>query len=613
MCGSFRLCVFFICVIVTVVPAQTEPLQDEVAQLRRVTVIALITSLAEEARDYRDESLRVRIQARAAEAIWKTDQARALSLFQRAWADADVIDRAAEQRNEDDRRMFLSGQSQIGFIAAPKRLRLEVLRFAARCNRELAEKFLAQLEDEKKQTDSEAAATTHALAAWDPTEPPSGINKRLELATLLLDAGEVEKALRLADPALERVTKPGIVFLYKLRQRNSSAADQRFSGLLMRSAVDPFADANSISLLSTYAFTPLIFATVTRNGKTYGGDPSPTPELSRELRAAFFKVAAQVLLRPLTAREQDQTSAGREGRYFVLARLLPLFEKHAPEKVPELNAYLTALTQDTPESLRNDNVMRTAGFNQEAPAMDDIELVLKQAQRVSHSGERDRLYLDATHRLLKTNPTRARELAEKIENVDLRKRVVALIDLTLLQAAVQAQKTEAILRLVRAGTLPSIQRVWGYTEAARLLKSDPISALQTLAEAAAESRRIDQGSPERVQALLAIATSSFEIDRAQAWENMSEVIKAANHTEDFQGEAGRVTAHLGTGTMVTTLGIEVAGFDLAGIFSSLAREDLQRAIGLAESFDAKESRAIAIFAIARAVLEEKAGKTVKDN
>jgi len=611
MCGSLKLCVFFICVVVTVVPAQTEPLQDEVAQLRRVTALALITSLAEEARDYRDEALRVRIQARAAEAIWKTDQARALSLFQRAWESADVIDRAAEQRNEDDRRMFVSGQNKIGFIAPPKKLRLEVLRFAARCNRELAEKFLAQLEEEKKQTDNEAAANTDPFAAWDPTEPPPGINRRLELANLLLDAGEVEKALRIADPALEHVTKPGIVFLYKLRQRNSSAADQRFSAQLMRSAVDPLADANSISLLSTYAFTPLVFATVTRNGRAFGGDPGPIPELSRDLHAAFFKVAAQVLLRPLTAREQDQTSAGREGRYFVIARLLPLFEKHAPEKVPELNAYLTTLTPDTPESLRNNYMMRTAGFNQEAPAMDDIELVLKQAQRVSNSGERDRLYLNAIHRFLKLNPPRAREVAEKIENVDLRKSVFALIDLVLLQAAVQAQNTEAILRLVRSGTLPSIQRVWGYTEAARLLKSDPIAALQILAEAAAEARRIDQSNPERVQALIAIATSSLDIDRAQAWENMSEVVKAANHTADFQGEAGKVTAHLGTGNMVTTLDVEVPGFDLAGIFSSLAREDLQRAIDLAKSFPATESRAIAIFAIARSVLEEKASKTVK--
>lgn len=611
MCASFKLCVVFVCVVVTVVHAQqTQPLPDEVAQLKRVTAIALITSLAEEARDYRDESLRVRIQARAAEAIWKTDRARALSLFQRAWEAADVIDKGAEQRSEDDRRAFLSGQTQtqVGFISPPKKLRLEVLRFAARCDRELTEKFLAQLEEEKKQTDSEAAANTGAFAGWDPTEPPPGVNKRLELATLLLDTGEVEKALRLADPALERVTKPGIVFLYKLRQKDSAAADQRFAAQLMRSAVDPLADANSISLLSTYAFTPLIFATVTRNGKAYGGDPGPIPELSSDLRAAFFKVAAQVLLRPLTVREQDQTSAGREGRYFVIARLLPLFEKHAPEKVPELNAYLTTLTQDTPESLRNDYMMRTAGFNQEAAATDDVELALKQAQRVPNSGERDRLYLNAIHRFLKLNPTRARELAEKIENVDLRKRVFALIDLVLLQAAIKAQNTEAIFRLVRAGTLPSIQKVWGYTEAARLLKSDPVAALQTLAEAAAEARRIDQSNPERAQALTAIATSSFDIDRAQAWENMSEVVKAANHTVDFQGEAGKVTAHLGTGNMVTTLDFEVPGFDLAGIFSSLAKEDLQRAIDLAKSFPATESRAIAVFAIARAVLEEKASK-----
>jgi len=566
--------------------------------------MALITSLAEEARDYRDESLRVRIQARAAEALWKVDQSRALSLFYRAWDTAGTLDKEAEKRNAEDRKKFFAGKNDIGFIAPLKNLRLEVLRFAARCNRELGEKLLARLEEEKKNEESEALSNA-STDNWDPTEPPVALDKRLQLAILLLEGGEVEKALRFADPALERVTKTGIIFLYKLRQTNSTVADQRFSALLARTGVDPLADANSVSLLASYAFTPLVFATVTRNGRLYGGDSAPMPALSNDLRASFFRVAAQVLLRPISPPGQDHTSAGRAGTYFVISRLLPLFESYAPDKVPELNSYLATLTQDAPESLRNDYTMRTAGFNSEAPATEDVALILNQLGRASSSAERDRIYLNALSSLVKTDPARAREIAGKIDDADLRKRSQAFVDFVAVRTVLEKKNAEAALRIVRAGELSSIQKVWAYTEAAQLLKSEPLSAIQILNEAASEARRIDQSNPQRVQALTAIATHFYVIDRPQAWETMSEAVKAASRTEEFKGESGKVTAELKTGNMITTLDVEAPAFDLKGIFSSLAKEDLQRSIDLAKGFPTTEPRAVAVFAIARSVLDEK--------
>jgi hypothetical protein len=577
---------------------------DLLAEMRRVTAIALVTSLADEARGYQNETLRVRIQARAAEALWQTERERARSLFYRAWEAADGIDRASERRSEDERKKFLSGQSGPGFISRPMNLRLEVLRFAARCDRELGEKFLASLEEEKKEA-ADAASDASPANYWDPTEPPSAVNKRLELANLLLNGGDVVGALRFADPALARATKPGIIFLYKLREKNAAAADQRYAALLARTAVDPTADANSVSLLSTYAFTPLIFATVTRSGRAYGGEAAPAPALPAELRNAFFRVAAQVLLRPLAPPDQDRTSAGRSGTYFVIARLLPLFQQNAPDLVPELSAYLAALTQEAPAGLRDDSTMLAAGFNPEAPPRDDVQAILDQARRTSSSAERDRLYVSALRGITKTDPARAREIADKIEDPDLRKGARAFVDFVAIRTALERKNTEVALRIIRAGDIPSIQRVWAYTEVTQLLKNDPVLILQLLHDAAAEARRIDQNSPQRVQALTAIATRLFDVDRVQAWETMDEAVKAAGHADDFNGDNGKVTAHLKTGSMVETFDFEVPSFDLKGIFSSLAKDDLQRAIALARGFTAEEPRAIAVFAIARSVLDEK--------
>jgi hypothetical protein len=61
---------------------------DPMAEIRRTTAISLITTLADDARAFRDPSLRSRVQARAADALWYTARARAPILDRRAWDEA---------------------------------------------------------------------------------------------------------------------------------------------------------------------------------------------------------------------------------------------------------------------------------------------------------------------------------------------------------------------------------------------------------------------------------------------------------------------------------------------------------------------------------------------
>lgn len=624
---SFILLFLWCCVVCTLAPASAQtsigdsytlikgqsaasnsPMQDDdelLAEARRTTALSIVSSLADEARDYKDETLRVRVQARAAEVLWKNDRDRARLLFHRAWEAADAIDRAGERRVKEERRRVSAGTGGPTFIPAPPNLRLEVLRFVSRCDRELSEKFLATIQQEKEKDASDLGSETSPFNRWDPTEPSSAINKRLELGILLLERGEVERALQFADLALARATKPGIIFLYKLQQKDSAAANQRFAALLSRTAGDRLADANTISLLATYAFTPLIFATVTFNGRVYGGDAAPPPALPKELRDAFFRTAAQVLLRPLPPPDQDPTSAGRAGTYFTIARLLPLFQQYAPDVVPELSAHLTSLTEDTPLPLRDDEEMRTVGFSSEALRNDDLQGMSDRLRNATSTFERDRIYLGALRNIVKTDPQRARALADKIENSALRKGAIAFVDFSAVRSALERANLQEALRVVRGGNLQSIQRVWAYTEITRLMKADPAGVIQLLNEAAAEARRIDQSSPQRAQALTAIATRLLVVDRGQAWETMAEAVKAAGYAEDFKGEDGRVGAHIQTGLMVATFDLEAPSFDLSGIFSSLAQDDLQRAVELARRFTAEEPRAIATLAIVRSILAER--------
>src|SRR5215210_3824652 len=68
---------------------------DPMAEIQRTTAVSLITTLADDARTFRDPSLRARVQARAADALWDTDRERAALLFRRAWDEAESADAEA--------------------------------------------------------------------------------------------------------------------------------------------------------------------------------------------------------------------------------------------------------------------------------------------------------------------------------------------------------------------------------------------------------------------------------------------------------------------------------------------------------------------------------------
>src|SRR6185369_2575264 len=207
--------------------------------------VQIVSSLADEARLYKDEALSVRIQARAADVLWNADRGRARALFVRAWETAQVIDKEGQRRNKEERERFLSKRGGMGFIPAPPNLRAEVLRLAYVHDPTLAESFLVKMEEEDRREEQDAAMASR----WDPTEPPAAIAKRLQLARQLLESGDIEKAIRVAQPGLDRVTAQGVIFLVLLRQKNVGFADQIFNSLLDRSSGDPIADATSVSLL----------------------------------------------------------------------------------------------------------------------------------------------------------------------------------------------------------------------------------------------------------------------------------------------------------------------------------------------------------------------------
>jgi hypothetical protein len=592
---------------------------DPLAEVRRMTAVSLVNTLADDARMFRDPTLRARVQARAADALWETERERAVLLFRRAWDEAESADAESDRKVEEDKQRQVR-EHGFSSIQLPPSIRTEVLRLAAKRDRALGEEFLVKLEEARKR-ETENAVTSNERSADpaqnnrrpDPTEAPPAVAKRLRLAVQLLEDGDVERALQFADPALGAVNMSALEFLARLRVKNSKAADERYAALVARSAADPTSDGNTISLLSSYIFTPSLYVTFSADAGSSSnswGRNFPAPaDLPAPLRAAFFRAAASVLLRPTPVPDQDMTSTGRAGWYMVIARLLPLFDQFMPDRAAALRGKMASLAPDTPESLRQNNNALSEGLVPQDPNRDHVQETLRRLDDAKTSEERDIIYADAVMDAMRKKDPRVEEFLNKIEDTDLRRRVRSFVDYEATQAAVNEKDTAAALRFARGDTLTPIQRAWTFTEVARLLsKSEPGRAAEILDEALADARdHIDAASPERVRALVAVATQMIQLDRARTWEVMLEVIKASNAAKEFTGEDARIGVRLQTRNGVHSTSTSVQSFDLNDLFAKLAAEDLSRAVELAKAFDGESPRAVATLAVARYVLA-KGGK-----
>lgn len=577
---------------------------DADAAQQRTIAVSLVTSLADEARSFKDQTRRARVQARAADILWDTDPDRARDLFRRAWEAAEIVDtEAAKKRAEEMKRLETGGEPVV--VRGGPSLRNEVLRLVAKRDRKLGEEFLKVLDEAAEKARAEAAADQRRNQGFR-----TGISQRLQLARRLLEDGEVERAIEFATPALDSVNVDSVFFLSALREKNAQLADAAFTTLMARAARDPNSDANTVSGLSSYLFTPFIYVSFERNGganQNQQRQPTPPPAVDDALRANFFKIAYQILMQPLPAPDQDRSTSGHTGKYLLIKRLLPLFEQHAADLAPGLRTQMTALASYVPPTFQQgENRAVSIGIQPDDTESDPYQRMQERLDRATRADDRDAIYADYAVALIESGDPRGKDLVDKIENSELRKSVKAYTDFALADAAVQKKDVAEITRLVKNGELTSIQKVWALTSAAKIVAASERSrAAELLEQAAAEARRIGGSDPERAKALTAVAVGFGEIDQVRAWEILGEVVKAANSAEGFTGEDSRVTSRLQTKFMVVMNDANAPDFDLLAIFRHLARADLLRAVQIAKTFTGEAPRAVATLAIARSVLEKR--------
>jgi len=560
----------------------------------RALAQSLLLSLASDAQTFLDHTVRARTEARIADVLWEFDAEQGRGLFRKAWDAAEVADKENQER----------GRSSGSYIS-PTSSREEVLRLTAKRDRLLGEEFLGRLKE--KQEDGK---DSQKRLNFGPFKMPDETARlRLNLARQLLDNGDVERAIQFADSALSSVNIETVDFLSALQERNRAAADQRYGVLLMSAQADPQSDTDTVSILSSYIFTPHLYVTSQGRAALTSRSTGILPaNVQPQLIVAFFRVATQILFLRMSRAGQDENMSGAVGTYPVTNHLTLLFEQYGPKEVAEaLRAQLERLTALVPDGLRQrDDDWRTKWLRSESKTEDPEKSLLDQIDHAQTSSQRDQLYLELALVTAEKGDTRAREFAEKIEDSELRKTSRSYIDADLAIRAIEKKDAERAVDLARTGELSHIQRVWVMTQASKLLsQTDKGKSLAVLDGALAEARRIDGSDPDRPQAILAVANGFLATDRGRGWDTAFDAVKAANSADGFTGEDGQLVITISSKGRSARRNISAPDFEISGLFSKLAKDDYDRAVQLANAFRGEEPRASAVIVIAHSLLDSK--------
>jgi hypothetical protein len=585
--------------------AAKDPEAERIMKERRENAQALLISLAADAGRFNDQTLRARTQARIADVLWSADPERARALFRKAWESAETVDQESQRKLQEDIKQQQARTGGGAAVSAPPNIRAEVLRLAAKHDRALGEELLGKLRTQQQQDATDNADRLRN----SPLDAPEAVSQRLNLARQLLDT-DVPRALQFADPALGNLTREGVDFLSYLREKDAGAADLRYSAFLARADQDLQSDANTVSLLSSYLFTPHMYVAFSNNGAstTSSSRDNTPPQVSPGLRNAFFRAAADILLRPLAPPGQDQTSAGVQGKFLMLKRLAPLFDQFAPAELAQaIHAQIDALAQGLPDDVRqrDDDPLRE-GIRPPQSADDREKNLQDRIDRAKTSDERDGLYVQMARLYVEKGDMHARDYVEKIADTELRDKVRPYIDGSLMMRASDKKDTDLIFEILKKGDLSHFQKSWGLMQAAKLLaKPDRDRALSTMDEAIAEARRIEESDPDRPRAMIAVANAWLTLDRPRSWETIYEAVKAANAAESFTGEDGAIRISLQTKNQSSIRSSSAGEFNIAGVFAELAKEDYNKTVEMIRQFQQEAPRASATIAVARTVLEDK--------
>ena len=549
-------------------------LPSEPKQLEVDVAVRLLNELLAATRMLDDPALKVRIQARIADAIWPFDEPRARSQFFESFRTIDEItpDRLNSARN-------LQKETEI-----KARLRDDVIALVSLRDLRLAQELIALATKAQPETKNEESV--------DDVEQEKAL-RYMDSAINSVDT-DPQGAMRLAQDALSVSGDEAIYFklsglLERLSSKDRRLADDLFTYALTSAAQDPSQSASKFALLADYVFPGMSSSRSAFSANLSSQTKSNGNVKQDALIRRFLSTVASVLTRPhgaehtSTSDEDDWNSSIRASHDYELVRqLLPYFDQYLPEQASLVRSRLGDLHGQVPYS-KSEQLTDSSGG--------DVRDLLRAAENVSNQSAKDALYVRAWNQLLQERDyDLAYSVCQKIADKGVRERFESSTWFLAANSAIGREEFETAYQYIeRVTNCKDRATIFSNLATAHHSKKHIERAMGILDEAHASIGKCEDGL-EKVRGLLIIVDAASRIDVRRAFAVLQSLVGAINKVEARTEFAGSEAMQPGT-TMLN--------LDFSKGITELARADFDRTVLLAQSIERKDVSAFIQIALCR--------------
>lgn len=542
-----------------------------------------LKGIAVESRNYDDQLLRVRVQAKVADLLWPDEPAYAREMIITAFDDL------IESKSKAD-------------VSARYNLRADILNIVGKHDAKLVSELIAKMSEK-----------TDEKREYLQRETVEQISERgahyIDLSLVSLRNNDNGQAVNYAKSSLKEGRSPIFLgFLYQLHRKDPEAADKLFLealSLLRQGGSDP----NDVLFLGLYLFTPGENHFTTINNQliiSKGVNFSMAPQPPIGLLRSYLQTAAVVITRFTIVPGQPGTSDQIMLKRFALQQLLPLFERYEPSLAVAMEAELARLGPEQPD-LRSDastSLMDKAKLDSLFSEGLSVSDIISRIEQLPDRGQRDHYFFEAARGSVEREKLEdAKAFAGKINENSLKGSTFEWIFYTAARKAVLRGDMEEASKIASSELTQERRAIIYYQIASAWLDRGQYSiANQEVNTAIVEVDKVEDHA-QRAQMYIYLAASIAKHDPYRAFELMELVINQINAAKKFELGKGQITFRFRTPTGAEYSFTLSQGITLLSVVPQLASADYIRTVSLFRGLQKDEVRSYVMIEACQTVLK----------
>jgi hypothetical protein len=544
--------------------------------IEQQNAIGLLDGLSDQAKGIGDAAMRIRVEARLADALWERDRERAKRIYRRAFDEIDDLN-----------------ESIVDPTAAPvgarAELYVELFSSLYRLDAEYANQLARGLDDDPDLYDGDGL-------------PYENLSDRS--ATMLGVAASI--APRNPELAVElgrQCVQQGVPLEFANLLGALATSNRQLADSLAGDAVQVVAQSGA-SPLDMWGIVSYLFPELKATESVGDAGATATADLKRRCLEAAYNVTGRYVAaladRAIGAETDDPSDAssvytgqGLAMSYGLARQLVPVFDVYDPERATAYRVLVAQIEGAAPADVR-DRVAQPSVASSET--VDSIE---SKAATATDPSLRASLYGRAASLALERDGYEAaKAIVAKIDDPDARARVLGPIARQAASDALQDRRYDDAARI--AGDIPDLDdRAVTYCELARSLAGSGkrLTALEMLDNAARLLSKEGAVMTEvKARALVRVANAYAPIDAGRGFDVMRMAVDAVNKGLAL---ADPTPQNRNPATL-----FRLGGYDPSPGLEELAQSDYFRALALAQSLDNRPLAILAQLAVVRGAMRQ---------